>query len=699
MNYQIKDLIDLQSLSESEEVEFKLASGRDGKGALPQDFWCSYSALANTRGGWIILGIKEKQGQFAIHGVVDPSKVRADLFNQLNDRDKVSINLVDSIDNAPFFDINGKTLIAVKIRAASRKQKPVFITKSPFGNTYIRQDDGDRKCDDVTVKRMLAEQLYDSRDSEILSEHYSFEDDINQDSLKAYRNLLSAHNPQHPFLSYDLPIFFQKIGGWKKDRETGKEGVTLAGLLMFGEWEAINAAAPHYFVDYQERPEAKTELRWIDRVCPDGTWSGNLFDFYRKVFHKLTSELKIPFVLEQGQRKGDTPVHTALREALVNTLVHADYSETTSLLVVKRPDLFGFRNPGTLRIPLEDVLVGGISDCRNRILQQMFLLVGLAERAGSGMPKIFSGWQSANWRKPKLWEKITPAQTILELSTASLIPEDTMQTLELFFADDVYTLDSLELLIVATAWLEGWVNHERACQLTTQHSRDVTLALPRLVSRGFLVASGEHRQKIYTLPGVELASADQMFAGVQLPIESNENLTYNDKSSTYNGESLTYNDESSTYNDESSTYSDNNSTRVLLDFLNGVPILPEIENQEFHGNRDDLGRLLNPNFDIPFIDTVQALTPSFRDKLFDIASAARKKKRLSIKTMTEIILLICKDHYVSVSALGSILARNPNSIRQQYLSSLVESGILKLAVPQYKNDPRQGYTVARIEKG
>ncbi|MFA0350566.1 AAA family ATPase, partial [Vibrio sp. 10N.222.55.C6] len=89
---------------------------------------------------------------------------------------------------------------------------------------------------------MIAEQLYDSRDSEILSEHYSFIEDINIDSLKTYRNLLAAHSPQHPYLEYELFDLFKKIGGWIKNRENGKEGLTLAGVLMFGNWEAISAA-------------------------------------------------------------------------------------------------------------------------------------------------------------------------------------------------------------------------------------------------------------------------------------------------------------------------------------------------------------------------------------------------------------------------------------------------------------------------
>ncbi len=98
-------------------------------------------------------------------------------------------------------------------------------------------------------------------------------------------------------------------------------------------------------LDYQERPEAPYRAARIDRVTLDGKWSGNLYDFYRKVYLKLTADLKVPFALEKGQRQDETPVHEALREALANALVHADYADRASVLVVKRPDMFGFR-PG-----------------------------------------------------------------------------------------------------------------------------------------------------------------------------------------------------------------------------------------------------------------------------------------------------------------------------------------------------------------
>lgn len=71
-------------------------------------------------------------------------------------------------------------------------------------------------------------------------------------------------------------------------------------------------------------------------------------------------------------------------------------------MVVERfPDRFVFHNPGTLLISQEQYRRGGISECRNPALQQMFLLIGGGEKAGSGVDKIHQGWRFNHWRAPR----------------------------------------------------------------------------------------------------------------------------------------------------------------------------------------------------------------------------------------------------------------------------------------------------------
>lgn len=414
--FDLRTLDDLNRLGETVELECKLAQGQDGKGEVPRDFWPTYSAMANARGGVVVLGVREQNGVFSIAGLDNPAKVRGDLFNTLNNRAKVSANLLSDADVTEAV-VDGKTVLVVNIPAATRRQRPVFLNGQPLGQTYRRLNDGDRHCDEETVKRMLAEQVADSRDTRILDKFGL--PDIDLESLHAYRNAFAAHRPDHPWVAVDDLAFLRLIGGWREDRNTGEQGLTLAGLLMFGQWPSISEAAPLYFLDYQELPaDRESQTRWLDRVVPDGSWSGNLYDFYRKVIRKLVADLKVPFVLKGDTRIDDTPLHQALREALVNMLIHADYSDRASVQVIKQPSGFVFRNPGAMRLPVETALQGGSSDCRNRTLHQMFLLINLGERAGSGVPKIRAGWETEG-RSLALTESFEPYdQTILTMNWA-----------------------------------------------------------------------------------------------------------------------------------------------------------------------------------------------------------------------------------------------------------------------------------------
>ncbi|MDO4223807.1 MAG: putative DNA binding domain-containing protein [Acinetobacter sp.] len=399
------NLLSLLKQGEHSQLECKLALGQNGQGELPKDFWRTYSAMANTYGGLVLLGVREKKQQFFIEGVQDVAKIKKELFDLANNRNHISANVLKD-ENVYIENVNGKNILVICIPQASRKQKPVFLGKNPIGNTYIRLHEADVHCDEDFIKRMFAEQLNDSRDNEILSEHFNFDEDINHETLNIYRNRLFARKPDHPFLELDLFEFFKKIGAWRKDRQIGKQGITVAGLLMFGHFEAIRDHYPHYFLDYRE----PSKNRWQERIYLDGSWSGNLFDFYRKVYQRLTENIKIPFQLDNDQRVDETILHEALREALINALVHADYSETTPLLIEKSVDKIQFRNPGSLRITQAEFFAGGMHDCRNALLHQMFLLIGLGERAGSGVPKILKACQMAHWQRPIVEEHIQPPQ-------------------------------------------------------------------------------------------------------------------------------------------------------------------------------------------------------------------------------------------------------------------------------------------------
>jgi len=87
---EITTISDLELLRETVELECKLAAGRDGNGALPEEFWPTYSAFANTEGGMVVLGMREKKGRFQVEGIRNVAKVRKELFDTANNRQKTS---------------------------------------------------------------------------------------------------------------------------------------------------------------------------------------------------------------------------------------------------------------------------------------------------------------------------------------------------------------------------------------------------------------------------------------------------------------------------------------------------------------------------------------------------------------------------------------------------------------------------------
>ena len=193
-----------------------------------------------------------------------------DLWNQLNNPQKVSRNLLSPDMVRRFPSASGRWVIEIEVPRATRHERPIFINGNPLTGTYKRNHAGDYHCREDEVERILAEQTEDARDARLLP-RYSL-DDLEMDSLKGYRNRLAALKPDHPFNGAANLEFLRKLGGWRKDRHTGEEGLTLAGLLMFGKQEAIHEAIPHFFLDYRELPFAGAKTQWVDRLGPDGGW-------------------------------------------------------------------------------------------------------------------------------------------------------------------------------------------------------------------------------------------------------------------------------------------------------------------------------------------------------------------------------------------------------------------------------------------
>ena len=500
----IYEYIDLQPVldellqnKESSDLEFKSA-----KGGFPRSFWETYSSFANTDGGAIVFGIKEKNDQFFLDGLTEEQvkKYEKDFFNTMHNKGSVNIALLNEND-VQAVKFGEAYFLFFYIPRVDRSLRPVYCGLDPYVGTYRRDLEGDYHCSREEVNSMFADaNLTSPVDGRILK-NFTIED-LDENSIKQYRRRFEQWNPDHVWNALPVDKFLEKLNVFRKDRKTGEYGLTYAGLLMFGTYSAIMDENPNFFPDYQEIQDPKD--RWVNRICPDGNWESNLFQFYSRVLPILQNFLPKPFILEGNQRKTETPAHVAVREALTNALVHADYTENASLNIYKYPNKMVFANPGVMLISLKQYYKGGESVCRNKYLQTMFTFLGSAEKAGSGADKIIHGWEKQNWKRPYIEEKSKPNKVILTMSMESLLDEAVIQELTRHLGNQIENLSRQQLMTLALAYSEEEITNERLQCVLDMHRVDITQMLSKMCSMQLLESSGYGRGTKYHIYGLNI---------------------------------------------------------------------------------------------------------------------------------------------------------------------------------------------------
>lgn len=485
---------------------------RKAEGSLPKSLWETYSAFANTVGGTILLGIEENpkvkdiSQRFCIGTIKNPDQLLKDFWNTVNS-EKVSSNVLVSAD-VSVEQYDGQTIIRIDVPQASYHQRPVYINGNPLKGSFKRNHEGDYHCTEEEVKSMLRDASDTGNDGGLL-DGYTM-DDIDLETLKAYRIEYELHNPDHVWNGIDNKSFLRNLGGYTVDRTTGKEGLTTAGLLMFGTGLAIRERFENIRMDYLDESNLTPERRWNDRLTYDGMWENNLYNFIKRTMPKLVKDIRRPFQLIGMSRIDDTPVHKAIREAVINLVIHADYHITGVLKIVKRDDGFLFSNPGNLKLSVSSIYEGGNSRARNPHIQTMLRMIGMGDNIGSGFPTILNAWNEENWRKPDLSENTELHMVELKLWTLSLMPQECTEYLHQLMGSLYDRLPPEDQIILCTTYLEGEITNSRIQILLNMHSTDVGKHLYELVQRNMLLVSPNGRWTTYRLNEEYKAQAEQL---------------------------------------------------------------------------------------------------------------------------------------------------------------------------------------------
>ena len=390
----------IASLHEGGQLEAKRA-----KGGVPESVWETYSAFANTDGGLIILGAEEDQGgNITYVGVPNPEQLVKKFWDGVHNPSKVSANILTN-DSVTIETIDGCAVICIQVPRANRNLKPIYICGDRDRGTYRRDGEGDYHCSPDEILAMIRDASNEPFDDAPLEE-FTLEA-LSQDTINRYRAALTSVRPNHPWLNLEDEEFLVKLNAIKRVNGEGALHPTRAGLLMFGFEHEILQEYGNYFLDYREIGAGS---RWEDRVTSqDGTWTGNVFDFWNEALPRLTAALKRPFVLGTNlQRIEDTDMHAAIREAFANALIHADYYGRRGIVILRHAERIEVANPGTSRVALDVVRAGGISDARNPTLMRMFGLISACERTGSGFDIMKSAAAAAEALPPEITERYNP---------------------------------------------------------------------------------------------------------------------------------------------------------------------------------------------------------------------------------------------------------------------------------------------------
>ncbi|MDD3701347.1 MAG: RNA-binding domain-containing protein [Bacteroidales bacterium] len=372
----------IKKLGELEWEDFEV---KTAKGGLPKSSWETVSAFANTFGGWILFGISQVGKIFEIQGLLNPEQMEQDFLNTIRGG---KFNAFISTKQQKF-KLENKTILGFYVLPS--KYKPIYFNNPK--NTFIRRGSADHRATNIEIDAMFRDQSYGTKTNEQVEK--TNRSDINDTSLQQYRSYMSRFNPNVSYNRYTDDEFLDKL----RVIEDGK--CTYGGLLFMGKRESIERHFPDFRIDLLEIPGTSIRDAEISYTFRLGEYE-NLWDYYFACFNRLKAKVDVEFTLtNEGFGQELSPGLTAIREALVNMLMHADYFSLAKSRIRIFDNHIEFYNPGGLPKPFEEIKSKDLSLPRNPIIAKLFRMVRLAENAGYGFDKLEQAWLEYNGTIPE----------------------------------------------------------------------------------------------------------------------------------------------------------------------------------------------------------------------------------------------------------------------------------------------------------
>ncbi len=330
--------------------------------AQSDDIAASLVAFANTDGGQLIFGVTD-DGQ--IVGVPDPDRLmqRVDQIAYQNCEPPITV-LQETVRT-------GRGTVVV-VHIPKGDQRPYRTNRGDF---FIRTSSGRRRASRQELLR-----LFQSVESLYYDETLVLRADLADLDLDHFKRFFARAYPDQALSEENLLPVLQnmKLVGQHQHRWVP----TVASLLCFGK-------DPQRFLPGAEIRAARLPGTTLAAEPGDAkSIGGNLFDMLEDAMRFLHIHLPVVHRIRglEPERHPMIP-DEALRELLVNALVHRDYTITAPVRVLLFDDRLEIRTPGQLpnTVTVEAILLGAAHVLRNPTIYLMFYRAGLVTHLGSGV--------------------------------------------------------------------------------------------------------------------------------------------------------------------------------------------------------------------------------------------------------------------------------------------------------------------------
>ncbi len=364
MQEEIKNII---SIGENTNIEFKLASN-----ILPKSVFETVCAFLNTAGGYIILGVSDNK---EIIGIKEENiaNLKKDFTTKCNNDEIISPTIFCELKEIV---IDGKKLLYTYIE----ESKNIHKTKNKF---FIRNYEGDF---DITNNMNLIVQIHNQKnriyEEDKVYSYIDVEEDLNHELIAKARKLANLNvRKRHPWMDMNDIELLKSAGFYKKDPITKEEGITLAGVMLFGKDRTILNVNPYC------RTDALLRIDDLDRYDDRDFIATNLLDMYDRLIDFIGKYTKDRFTLNSENIRVSA-MSIIAREMVLNSIMHRSITDGHTSRVIIYEDKMIMENPNSFSTMGFITIHNCVPFAKNPTLANFFREIGYADELGSGVKRI-----------------------------------------------------------------------------------------------------------------------------------------------------------------------------------------------------------------------------------------------------------------------------------------------------------------------